>query len=165
MAANNNDNNSDGNNRTEKTLLIDTIKKSCASSSHEILQRINHIINLSEDGSKLEATVLSGGYTNYAYKVFVDKHPALCVVAKLCFEFALWNPTAAHYDLERTTNEYEIMKTISSKTPEYVVAPLACWDIEDEGRQRMRLLVTEWSKEADEQFCNQFIDGARGSEN
>mmetsp|Transcript_1950 Transcript_1950/g.4587 ORF Transcript_1950/g.4587 Transcript_1950/m.4587 type:complete len:513 (+) Transcript_1950:316-1854(+) len=161
MAVNNNGKNSNDNNRAKKTLIIDTIKKNCASSSHEILQRINHIINLSGDGSKLEATVLSGGYTNYAFKVFVDKYPDLCVFAKLCFEYALWDPTAAQYDLERTANEYEIMKTISSTTPECVVTPLACWDIEeDEDQQRMRLLVTEWSNEANEQFCNQFIDGA-----
>ncbi len=43
------------------------------------------------------------------------------------------------------------------KTPECVVAPLAC-GMEDEG-QKMKLLVTEWSN-ADEQLCNQFIDGA-----
>jgi len=50
------------------------------------------------------------------------------------------------------------MSKMAEKTPECVVAPLACYDIEDEG-QKMKLLVTEWSK-ADEQLCNQFIDGA-----
>lgn len=143
----------------KKTLLIDTIAKKCVSSPHEILQQINHVINVSGDGSKLEATVLTGGYTNYSYKVSVDKHPELCVFAKFCFDFALWSPDkTAHYDLQRTENEYEIMKTISSKTPDSVVAPLACWDIKHEGRS-MKLLLTEWSK-GDEQFCNQFIDGA-----
>ena len=142
----------------KKTLLIDTIGKKCALSPSEILQQINHAVNVSGDGSKLEALVLSGGYTNYSYKVFVDKHPDLCIFAKLCFEFALWNPDrTAHYDLQRTENEYEIMKTILSKTPDCVVAPLACWDIEHEG-QSMKLLVTEWSK-GDEQFSNQFVDG------
>ena len=84
----------------KKKLLIDAITEKCASSSHEheLLQQINHAItssvmssgDRSSSSSKLEAEVISGGYTNYSYKVFVDDHPELCVFAKLCFEFALW---------------------------------------------------------------------------
>ena len=77
--------------RLKQILLIDTITTKCAS-SHEILQQFNHAINVADDGSKLEAKVLSGGYTNFSYKVYVDKHPELCVFAKFCFEFAMWNP-------------------------------------------------------------------------
>jgi len=141
----------------KKTLLIDTITKECASSSHNILQKINEAIGA---GETLEATVLSGGYTNYSYKVYVDNDdPELQVFAKLSFEYALWNPDkSAHYDLKRTENEHEIMKTISSKSPGSVVEPLALLDLKHED-QNMKLLVTEWSK-ADEQFCNQFIDGS-----
>ena len=139
----------------KKTLLIDTITKECASSSHNILQKINEAIGA---GGKLEATVLSGGYTNYSYKVYVDNDdPELQVFAKLSFEYALWNPDK-YYDLKRTENEHEIMKTISSKSPGSVVEPLALLDLKHED-QNMKLLVTEWSK-ADEQFCNQFIDGS-----
>ncbi|KAL7548064.1 hypothetical protein ACHAWF_011352 [Thalassiosira exigua] len=145
--------------QVKKHLLIDTIKKKCASSSQDILQRINHAINVAKDGSVLEATVLSGGYTNYSYKVRVGKHPELVVFAKLCFDHAMWNPDEnAHHDLKRTENEYEIMKKMSQHAPESVVSPLALWDLEHEG-QTMKLLVTEWSR-GDEQFCNQFIDGA-----
>eukprot|EP01083_Nonionella_stella_P292760 995794_1 len=75
--------------RMKKTLLIETITTECASSTHDILQRIHAAIG---EGFKLEATVLSGGYTNYSYKVYVDKQPELCVFAKLSFEYALWNP-------------------------------------------------------------------------
>jgi len=64
-------------------LLINTITKECASSSHDILQKIYAAIT-SNDGSKLEATILSGGSTNYSYKVYVDKHPELRIFAKLC---------------------------------------------------------------------------------
>lgn len=145
----------------KKTLLIDAITEKCASSSHELLQQINHAITSSGDrsGSKLEAEVISGGYTNYSYKVFVGDQPELCVFAKLCFEFALWNPDkTAHYDLERTENEYKIMEKISSKTHGSVVSPLGCWNLNHEG-QKMKILVTEWSK-GDEQLSNQFIDGA-----
>jgi len=144
--------------RRKKILLIETITSRCASSSHEILQQINRAICDSGDGSKLDATVLCGGATNFSYKVFVDKHPDLCIFAKLCFEYALWNPDrTAHYDLKRVENEYKIMKDVSGKTEGCVVSPLACWDVNQDG-VNMKLFVTEWSK-GDEQFCNQFIDG------
>ena len=140
----------------KKSLLIETITKECTTSSHTTLQQIHSALS---KGHKLEATVLSGGYTNYSYKVYVTEHePELCVFAKLSFEFALWNPDkSAHYDLQRTVNEYEIMVSTSAKTPDSIVSPLALLDIKHDN-QNMKCLVTEWSK-ADEQFCNQFIDG------
>jgi len=137
----------------KKKLLLSTFAKECASSSHTVLQQINNAI---KNGSKLDATVLSGGYTNYSYKVFIVDKPELVVFAKLCFEFALWNPDKdAHYDLQRTSNEYEIMVTMSKLAPDSIVNPILLSDIEHEG-QSMKLLVTEWSC-ADEQFCNQFV--------
>jgi hypothetical protein len=142
----------------KKMVLIETITSRCVSSSHEILQKINRAISDSGDGSKLDATVLCGGATNFSYKVYVDKHPELCVFAKLCFEYALWNPDrTSHYDLKRVENEYKIMKEVSSKTEGCVVSPLACWDVKHEG-ENMKLFLSEWSN-SDEQFCNQFIDG------
>ncbi|KAL9188411.1 hypothetical protein ACHAXT_006789 [Thalassiosira profunda] len=150
--------NQDDDKRIKKDLLLDTITENSASSSDVMLQKIHHAVNEAGDGSRLEAKVLSGGYTNYSYKVFVDKHPELVIFAKLCFEAALWNPDPdAFYDLKRTSNEYEIMKKVSSHAPDCVVPPLALWDLDQDG-QKMKVLVTEWSK-ADEQFCNQFIDG------
>ena len=70
----------------KKTLLIETITKESTTSDHEILQQINTALN---NGSRLEAVVLSGGYTNYSYKVYVKEQPKLCVFAKLSFEYAL----------------------------------------------------------------------------
>jgi len=143
--------------KKKKTELVKQyLTEKAASSSVELLQKIDHAC---KEGGKIEAIILSGGYTNYSYKIFVPGQPDLVVFAKLSFEFALWNPDKnAHYDLQRTVSEYEIMSTMAQKTPDCVVAPLACFDIEDEG-QKMKLLVTPWS-EADEQLCNQFIDGA-----
>ena len=92
---NNNDNNqttvdisaADEDKRIKKILLIDTITKECKSSDNEILKQMNIVIN---KGSKLEATILSGGYTNYSYKVYITDQPdELCIYAKLCFEHAL----------------------------------------------------------------------------
>ncbi len=149
--------------RLKKILLIDTITAKCASSSHEILQQIHHAINDNNitvvgcDKSKLEAKVLSGGYTNFSYKVYVDTNPELCVFAKFCFEFVACFPDARH-DLTRVENEYAIMEKMSKMASGSIVTPLALWDVCHEGLN-MKLLITEWSK-VDEQFGNQFIDGA-----
>ena len=141
----------------KKNLVVKTISANAASSPHEILQKINTVINESNDGSKLVATILSGGITNYAYKVCVDKHPNLVVFVKLSFEYALFNPGAKH-DIARTENEFKVMKMVCDKAPNSLVTPLACWDIEYDG-QKAKLLVTEWSQ-ADEQFGIQFHEGA-----
>ena len=142
--------------RKKRLLLIDAIAKNCASSPNEILQQMDHALHDSGDGSKLVATVISDGYTNFSCKVKVDKHPELCVFAKLSFEYAMWNPDV-HYDLQRVENEYKIMQEMSSDSPGSTVLPLACWDVKHDG-QDMKLLLTKWST-CDEQFCNQFIDG------
>lgn len=70
-----------------------------------------------------------------------------------------WNPDKnSHHDLQRTVNEYEITKTISSLIPGCVVPPIALLDIHH-NNANMKLLITEWSK-ASEQFCHQFIEGS-----
>ena len=56
--------------RAKKVLLLETITKNCASSPHEILQKINTTIH-SGDGSKLDAEVLCGGATNYSFKTCI----------------------------------------------------------------------------------------------
>ena len=67
-----------------------------------------------------------------------------------------WNPDkTAHYDLQRTVNEYDIMVTSNNKTPDSVVKPLALIDLKHDN-QNMKCLVTEWAK-ADEQIINQFV--------
>eukprot|EP00984_Skeletonema_dohrnii_P032848 scaffold27727_cov88-Skeletonema_dohrnii-CCMP3373.AAC.2 len=124
--------------KQKKTELMKRVfAEKAASSSVELLQRINRAC---KEGGKIEAVTLSGGYTNYSYKLFVLGQPDLAVFAKLSFEYALWNPDKnAHYDLQRTVCEYEVMSKMAEKTPECVVAPLACYDIEDDG-QKMKLL-------------------------
>ncbi len=143
---------------TKKILVANTIANLCEGSRNKILQQMEHFLK-SNDNCNLVASILSGGYTNYSYKVFVDKHPEICLFAKLSFEFALWNPDkSVHYDLQRTENEWKIMKTFSTLKPAHIATPIGCWDLDKDG-QKMKLIVTEWSK-ADEQFSNQFIDGA-----
>ena len=111
------------------------------------MQKINAAIH-SGDGRKLDA--LCGGATNYSFKVFVDKHPELCVYAKLCFEFAMWNlDRSAHYDLKRVENEYKIMEEVTSIVQGSIMTTLALYDVEHEGN-KMKIFMTEWSK-SDEQ--------------
>ena len=145
-----------------RDLVVNTIIQKSAFSTHELLQEFYQAAVDDSTGAglnKVEAIVLSGGYTNYSYKIFIPDQPNLCLFAKLTFERAVWNPDKeASYDLQRTINEYELMETFSKIKPDSVVPPLALWDVEHDG-QKMKLLVTVWSK-ADEQFSNQFIDGS-----
>lgn len=138
----------------KKNLVIQSILLNSVSSPHEILRKINESSN---NGSKLVANILSGGITNYSYKVYVDQNPDLVVFAKLSFEYALFNPSVKH-DLKRTENEFNLMKIFCDKIPDCVVNPLACWDLDHNG-EKAKLLVTEWSF-ADEQFGIQFHEGA-----
>lgn len=142
----------------KKKILLDTIldKLPGSNDGHEVLKQLSQAI---DSGDNLNADVLSGGYTNYSYKVYVEGNPDLCIFAKLCFEYALWNPDrSALYDLKRTENEYELMVQVSKVSPECVVAPLGCWDLVYEG-EKMKILASVWSK-ADEQLANQFVDGS-----
>ena len=112
--------------RALSALVIDTITDRCPSSTHKIFQDISVANTEPRTDRKIKAIILTGGLTNFSYKVFVDGHPELCLFAKLSFEFALWNPDKnEHYDLVRTDNEYEIMETMHIKMPDNVVAPLA----------------------------------------
>jgi thiamine kinase-like enzyme len=149
-----------GPDKQKKTsLVIETIQAKCSESTNLILEQINYAINDFGATGKLKATVLSGGWTNYSYRVYLDKDPDLCVFAKLSFESASWNPDkTARFDLVRTQNEYNIMKQFSEVEPDNMVSPLACWDVEQDGK-KMKLIVSEWSK-AEEQLSNQFIEGS-----
>ena len=141
------------------SLVIETIQAKCSESTNLILEQINYAINDFGATGKLKATVLSGGWTNYSYRVYLDKDPDLCVFAKLSFESASWNPDKnARFDLARTQNEYNIMKEFSEVEPDNMVSPVACWDVEQDGK-KMKLLLLEWSK-AEEQLSNQFVDGS-----
>ena len=77
--------------KQKKTAILKrVIAETAATSTADLFQKIHNVIN--NDGGKIEAIILSGGYTNYSYKVFVQGQPDLAVFAKLSFEYALWNP-------------------------------------------------------------------------
>ncbi|KAL3905110.1 MAG: hypothetical protein SGILL_009810 [Bacillariaceae sp.] len=109
-----------------------------------------------KEGDTLALESLAGGLTNYSFKVTTQKTK---IFAKICFEFALWNPDKSiKYDLSRVENEFQMIKDVSSYEPRPVVMPYHCVDIVDEEGNKMKMLVTAWAP-TDEQFANQFIDG------
>jgi hypothetical protein len=141
----------------ERELMKTLVANSISSHSNDIsdFQDLRRIGQALLEGDKLQLDVLSGGYTNYSYRVFLQKTPNIQLYAKLSFSRALWNPDPTiRYDLSRTTNEYKMMKLFHKINPDAVAVPYLLLDVQD-----MKLLVTQWS-DADEQWANQFIDGS-----
>ena len=111
-----------------------------------------------ECGRSIATEVLSGGLTNYSYKITVTGHPTIELYAKLTFERAMWNPDSGQAcNLERTVSEFNIMEIYAKHNPDLVAKPLACVDV-DFDLNKMKLLISEWCPN-DEQFANQLIDG------
>jgi len=135
----------------KKQLVAEVIASNCNDSSQfEDLRAIGQALN---EGDELIVEILTGGYCNFSYRVFLQRNPEVQLFAKLSFSWAACDP-GANMDPERTVNEFKMMKTFNGIDPTSVVAPYLCADIED-----MKLLVTQWSS-ADEQWANQFIDGS-----
>jgi len=136
----------------KKKVVIEIITEHCNDSSQfEDLKLIGEAL---QAGDKLDINILTGGLTNFSYRISLEQRPEIQLYAKLCFARALWNPDPdAHYDLIRTVNEFKMMGTFNSIDPGSVAIPYLCLDVDD-----MKLLVTQWSP-ADEQWANQFIDG------
>lgn len=106
------------------------------------------------DGDTLRAEPLTGGLTNYSYKIYLENCPDEILFAKLSFPYALWNPDrSAHYDVQRTRNEFEMMKVFAELAPNSAPFPYLCEPMED-----MMVLVTEWC-ENDEQLASQVSKG------
>ena len=56
--------------KQKKTAILKrVIAETASTSTADLFQKIHNVIN--NDGGKIEAIILSGGYTNYSYKVFV----------------------------------------------------------------------------------------------
>ena len=100
------------------------------------------------NGDKLDIQSITGGLTNYSFKVATKN---TTIYAKICFEFALWNPDrTVKYDLARVQNEFDMIKEVAAYDPCPVVTPYHCVDLVDDQNNNMKLLVTAWSK-SDEQ--------------
>ena len=118
----------------------------------------------------LQIDILSGGLTNYSYRVFcseTDKYKEGdgVLFCKLAFSYALWSPTKEFYDSARAQDEMTSMAHFSSCSSSAVVPcakPFVCIDIPNEDKDAggdSKLLVTEYTTGFDEQLCNQVIEG------
>lgn len=139
-------------------ILIEHITaNSHANSEHEDIRYLRTAL---DNGDMLKGKILSGGYTNYSYQLYLKSNPDFRLFAKLCFAYALWSrgDERQHYDLERQAVEFNLMQRFSKemggpgKAP--VATPYLLLDVPGE----MRILVAQWAP-ADEQFANQFIEG------
>lgn len=142
--------------KKQKTkILLDLIASKCNENSD--FEDFRDVAQALKAGDQLQATVLTGGVTNYSYKVNLESGDGPAFFAKIAFPYALWNPDRSmYYDTARTVNEYKIMKRFSELMGDNapVAKTLLCEDVND-----MKILVCEWSSN-DEQWANQFIEGA-----
>lgn len=140
----------------KKQLVIDVIASHASCSSE--FEDIRSISNALKNGNELCVTIISGGVTNFSYRVTVtgEDAPGTALYAKIFFPYALWGTDKnAYYDVERGANEFRIIghfrKMLGMGAP--VATPYLCTHKED-----VVLFVTSWAP-ADEQWANQFIDG------
>jgi hypothetical protein len=140
----------------EKLLLvIEKIKDHChVDSQHEDLRKVAHALKA---GHNLRGKILSGGYTNYSYKIFLDKGSDVALFAKVAFAHALWSQDKP-FDLNRQTYEFNLMKEFSDKMGGPGKAPVATPYLLIDVSTEIRILVAQWAP-ADEQWGNQFIEG------
>lgn len=145
----------------KKKLVIDTVAAHAKdlSSQFQVLADISNALEHNSD--ELQAKIISGGYTNYSYKLYLRDHPKVSVFAKISFPYALWNKDPnAYHDLIRTNNEHTVMQKISSLIEDHspVATPYFVADVKQDNAD-MKILCTEWSVRADEQFAMQWVDG------
>ncbi|KAL3938611.1 MAG: hypothetical protein SGARI_001677 [Bacillariaceae sp.] len=138
-------------------ILIQHLEPLCNDDAeHEQLRKIGKALRY---GDKLTGKALSGGYTNFSYKVFLESDPSVAVFAKVGFTFAIWAPDrSVFYDLDRMATEYECMQRFSKELGEEdpcVPTPFALINISKD----IRALVAEWVAPSDEQWAHQFIEG------
>lgn len=134
----------------KKQRVVETVLKRCTSDSEtEVLRKIWSAV---QSGDELEALALTGGYTNYGYKVFLRQSPSTSVFAKVSYPSPLFNPSLS-WPHERTDNEYAILKLCSSFTGSNTPKPLFCVDVDE-----AKILVLEWAAE-DDLFWRQMVDG------
>ena len=74
------------------TLVVDTITSNVIDLSGQFDQFRSIRSAIENDGDQLTAKVISGGCTNFSYKVSLQNQPRVALFAKLCFPYALWNP-------------------------------------------------------------------------
>jgi len=138
--------------------VVEEITKLVSTSTIPDLKALHDAIS---SGETLTATILTGGLTNYSYKVAVSDPAVKPVFVKLSFPYALWaTDKDNYYDLQRTVNEFTMMDMFAKIAPGHVAEPFVCHHIpaDDLNPYEMLMLVTEWCT-SDEQLANQWLDG------
>lgn len=75
-------------------------------SEHDDLREIARSL---KDGDNLAGHILSGGLTNYSYKIYLKNRPSVCLFAKIGFSYALLD-RGKDLGLDRLTTEFDMMK-------------------------------------------------------
>ena len=156
-----------------KRLVIDTITQQChaaaaaestsgASAAADPPADLIACAKALSNGHQLHLTILTGGLANLSFRAHFPTAPpdTPSLFAKLTFTYALLFPDKP-CPITRTRCEFEAMKLFrdcaasSPRASDASITPYLCVDVGPD----KKLLVTEYSP-LDEQFANQFIDGA-----
>jgi thiamine kinase-like enzyme len=143
----------------KKAILLKHLLPHCTpDSEHAILRSIAEALR-DDPSDSLVCKVISGGKTNYSYKIALKSNRAdPLLYAKICFPYALWSGNQdRYYDTIRTQNEFDLMQRCADIMGEG--APIANALLCLQAPDSIRILVTEWATDCCEQFANQFIDG------
>lgn len=137
-------------------MAIEKIQDQCrVDSPHKDIRTVAKALELGR--AKLQGEIISGGYTNYSYKIILknddNDDDVTILFAKVAFSHALWSSQDTPFDLHRQRFEFNVMKEFSKE--ESIVTPYFLMQVSS-----FSILVTEWAAPADEQWGNQFMEGA-----
>lgn len=142
----------------KKALVLGTLATMCRSDGAEPYPAMKDIgVALTKNGDELKAKILTGGLTNFTYMIYTDSQDSK-LFAKLSFPYSHIMPDQT-CPLVRADSEFHMMKLFQEVAPGCAAVPYCCLDIKGDDGVALKLLVTEWVP-SNEQFGNQFIDGA-----
>lgn len=141
----------------KKAIVLDAVQSKCSTTSeHKVLREMAET-QAATDGN-LDGELISGGKTNYSFKIFIDTDRSKAVYAKLFLPYAVWDEDRHFlFDVQRADSEYNMMKKLVSTSRNVcnVACPLFVVDVQGDAK----LLVAEWAGQTEEQWGNQFIEG------
>lgn len=75
-----------------RQLVADIVAAKCIEDDAQQFDELKVIGDALKAGDTLSLKMLSGGETNYAFKVTLDGDPSKALFAKISFSYARWNP-------------------------------------------------------------------------
>ena len=144
-------------------VVVEQLKQYCTPQSlHAPVRRIAHPplraigLALMDGADTLTGHALSGGYTNYSYKIHLKNSPEVAVFAKVALDHALWASQELHYSLDRLSTEFELQERFSRELPGTVAQPYLL--ITENLPGNMSIMITEWSENTNTMLGRQFLD-------